>query len=297
MSSAARLAVACLLAAAALAIQCKHDRAAPAPHAISATPAPAAVTILVDEHALTSSVMLGRNPRPLTELVTGAPALDTWLALEAIDSVGKVHTTMTPARTQAGKVPMLAMTTDGVEVGFGAPGGTGPLAEAVFGVTRVTIKVQGDKGAIAAQVGAQAGDHGTGDSGGQREHADEGRPSAGPDLKIAITGASGESEFTGDRLAALPVIKAPSGDTETPGWSLIDVLAAVGIDKPQVVHLTDGEGATLRLDASDFDPTKVVLYLKLNRSGVIRFRVFRRVGETWEVGGELRGITKIQVLK
>lgn len=297
MSSVARLAVACLLVAAALAIQCKHDRPAPSPRAVSATPSAQPLAILVDERQLASTVMLGSEPRPLTELVNSAPPLDTWLALEAIDSVGTVHTTLAPAKNQAGKVPLVALTPDGIALGFRAPGGSGPLVDPVLGVTRLTIKAAGDMGQIAAQVGHAASAHGDGDSGGKREHGDEVRPTVGAELKIAITGASGESVFTGDKLEALPVIKAPSGDTETPGWSLVDVLAAVGISKPQIVHLTDGEGATLRLDATDFDPAKVVLYLKLNRQGVIRFRVFRRVGETWEVGGELRGITKIQVIK
>ena len=296
MSLAGRLAAAITLAAALAGPGCgksKPDRAE-----VKATAAVAAkVAIFVDDKQVASEATLSSAPRPLTELAPGAPALTTWLALEVIDAAGKVHTTMAPARNQAGKVPVLAIGKDGVELGFRAPGATGPLVDPIHAVTRITIKAKGDAGQIAAEVGAAAGEHGGGDSGGKREHADEVRPTASPDLTIEITGAQGASTFTGDKLEALPVIKAPAGDTETPGWSLIDVLATAGITKPQIVHLTDGEGATLRLDTADFDPTKAVLYLKLNRSGVIRFRVFRRVGETWEVGGELRGITKIHVVK
>ena len=36
--------------------------------------------------------------------------------------------------------------------------------------------------------------------------------------------------------------------------------------------LTDDEGASLKVEGADFDPAKAMLYLKLNRSGVIRFR-------------------------
>lgn len=256
------------------------------------------VAIFVDDRQVLTTAELGSEPRPLAEIVAIAPAIDGWLALEAIDSAGKVHTTMAPAKNQAGKVPLLAVGQDGVELGFRAIGAKGALADPVRAVAKVTIKTRSDAGQIAAQVGAGAADqHGTGDSAGNREHAHEARPTASPDLTIAITGAQGESVFSGDQLEGLPVIKAPSGDTLTPGWSLLDVLAAAGIVKPMVVHLTDGEGATLQLGAADFDPARTVLYLKLNRSGVIRFRVFRKVGATWEVGGELRGITKIHVVK
>lgn len=269
----------------------RDDAAAIAPRSVP-------VAIFLDDRQVLTTAELGSEPRPLAEVVAIAPAIDGWLALEAIDSAGKVHTTMAPAKNQAGKVPLLALGKDGVQLGFRAIGASGALADPVQAVAKVTIKTRGDAGQIAAQVGAGAADqHGTGDSAGNREHADEARPTASPELKIAITGAQGESVFTGDKLEALPVIKAPSGDTLTPGWSLLDVLKAAGIEKPAVVHLTDGEGATLQLGADDFDPAKTVLYLKLNRSGVIRFRVFRKVGDTWEVGGELRGITKIHVVK
>ena len=285
-----RLATALVLVLAAGA-GCKDEPKHDAPVVAAARSVP--VAIFIDDREVATSVELGGEPRPLVELIKDAPAAESWLALEAIDSGGKVHTTMTPAKNQAGKVALLAMGKDGVELGFRAIGAKGGLADPVRAVTKVTIKTRSDAGQIAAQVG----EHGSGDSGGKREHADEVRPVASPTMQIAITGARGESVFTGDKLEALPVIKAPAGDTETPGWSLLDVLGAAGIDKPQVVHLTDGEGATLQLGAADFDPAQAVLYLKLNRSGVVRFRVFRKKGETWEVGGELRGITKIHIVK
>ena len=295
MSIGGRLVAALVAALPLAAVGCKGDdaRKPPVVTAVAAVP----VIILVDDREVAASVQLGGEPRPLTELAPGAPALAAWVALEVIDATGKVHTTMTPAKNEAGKVPMLAVGADGVELGFRSAAATGPLADPVRAVSKVTIKTRSDAGQVANQVGHAHAHAGEGDSGGGREHGTEARPAPGADLKIAITGARGEWTFTGDKLAVLPVIKAPTGDTETPGWSLFDVLTAAGISRPEVVHLTDGEGATLRLDAKDFDPANVVLYLKLNRSGVIRFRLFRRVGATWEVGGELRGITKIHIVK
>ena len=264
----------------------------------ASAPAPVQVAIFVDDKQVATKADLGSAPRPLTDVVAGLPPIDAWLALELVDTAGKVHTTMAPAKNQPGKVPALATGSAGVELGFVAPGATGPLVDPVRGVWRVRVIAHGDAGQIAAQAAAQvAGDHGGGDSGGNREHAGEARPPVPADLSIAITGPAGDRTFTAADLEALPVIKAPSGDTETPGWSLVDLLAAAGVTKPQVVHLTDGEGATLQLGADDFDRTKAVLYLKLNRSGVIRFRAFRKTGATWDVTGELRGITKIHVVK
>ncbi|HVV84948.1 MAG TPA: hypothetical protein VHE35_17915 [Kofleriaceae bacterium] len=297
MPRAARLAAALLVCVtAAGAPACGKSKAKAKPHAAATVPAAVPLAIFVDDQQVASSAELSAEPRPLVEVFPAAPSLDTWLALEAIDASGKAHTTMAPLQTQAGKFPAVAVGADGVELGFRTGGATGPLADPVHEVTRITIKTHGDRGQIAAQVAAE-GEHGGGDSAGNREHADEARPAASPDLQIEITGAGGDSVFTGDKLAALPVVHAPSGDTITPGWSLTDLLHAAGVKHPQLVHLTDGEGATLQLAAADFDPAKTVLYLKLNRSGVIRFRVFRKTGETWEVGGELRGITKINIVK
>ncbi len=259
-------------------------------------PAPRPLAVFLDDREVATTAVVGSQPRPLRDAAPGAPAVDAWIGITVVDRAGKVHTTLAPGRNQAGTTPVLVAGKAGVDFGFLADGAAAPTG-LVVDVARITIGVKGDAGQIANQVGHPPDDRGGGDSGGKREHGDEARPTVSADLRIAISGAGGESVFTGDRLAALPTIKAPSGDTETAGWSLVDVLAAAGITKPKVVHLTDGEGSTLRLDAADFDPTKVILYLKLNRSGVIRFRVFRRVGEAWEVGGELRGITKIHVVE
>jgi hypothetical protein len=294
----AALVLALSLAAAGAGLGCRKDKgkgAAASAGSGSVAPAtPVALSVYLDERQVASKVELSGEPRALTALVPGLPPPGAWLALELVDTHGKVHTTMRPAFNHPGKVAVVAVGPDGVDVGFRFPDARGPLVDAVRGIARVTIKAKGDAGQIAAQA---AGDRGGGDSGGNREHANEARSAAPTDLAIAITGVGGESTFTGDQLDALPVIKAPSGDTQTPGWSLIDVLAAAGVTRPQIVHLTDGEGATLRLDAADFDPAKAVLYLKLNRQGLIRFRLFRKKGEAWEVGGELRGLTKIHVVE
>jgi hypothetical protein len=101
--------------------------------------------------------------------------------------------------------------------------------------------------------------------------------------------------FTGDQLAALPTSTAPIGDTETPGWTLPQILEAAGTIPTMKVVLQGAEDANLILGEDDFDPTKTTLFIKLNRSGQLRFRVFKKVGDTYEITGELRGIVRIEV--
>jgi hypothetical protein len=40
-----------------------------------------------------------------------------------------------------------------------------------------------------------------------------------------------------------------------------------------------------------------VPYVKLNRQGSLRFRIFKKVGDGWQPGGDLRTLTRIEVLK
>ena len=38
-------------------------------------------------------------------------------------------------------------------------------------------------------------------------------------------------------------------------------------------------------------------FVKLNRQGTLRFIVFKKSGDTWTRGGDLRELTRIQVVK
>ncbi|HUQ04915.1 MAG TPA: hypothetical protein VM261_20575 [Kofleriaceae bacterium] len=258
----------------------------------TASSAPAKVAILLDDKVLTEQVTLSGGPQPLEKLVQLPPA-DTWIAVEAIDGAGKVTTVLAPAKNSPGAQPALVEDARGVAFGWLVQG---QLAQPVAGVVKVTVKTKSDAG---KPIGEQ--DHGSGDSGGGGNHgtgdnsADKGvRATPTAELKIEVESPAGPSTFTGDKMVGLPEIKAPSGDTETPGWALSDVLAAAGLKDLKSVTLTDDEGVSLKLEGEDFDPAKTILYLKLNRSGVIRFRRFKKEGDVWEVAGELRGIKKIK---
>jgi hypothetical protein len=38
-------------------------------------------------------------------------------------------------------------------------------------------------------------------------------------------------------------------------------------------------------------------FVKLNRQGSLRFIVFKKEGETWKRGGDLRGLARVEVVK
>lgn len=271
-----------LLLLALLLVGCKkEEKAAPAPPAAQAVKLP----ILLDDKVLTESPSLGVTPTAVSAVATGAPPLAQWIAVEVIDQAGKVDTLLAPAKNHPGSEP--ALTADAKGVWFGLLQG-GKLVQPVGPIAKLTIKTKSDAGKPAGHV-----DHGSGGGGGDHGATERATPTDA--LKLEIETAAGKSTFTGDKMVGLPEAKAPTGDTETPGWNLVDVLGAAGIKDAKAVVLTDEENATLRIEGDDWDPAKAILYLKLNKSGQLRFRVFRKTGEVWEMAGELRGVQKIRV--
>lgn len=259
-----------------------------------AAPTAIPLAIFVDDRQVATRATLGAIPRPLVEVVPGLPAPDTWLAVVVFDAAGGATTAMTPSKNHPDAAAALAVGNDGVVFGF-ARGDQ--LDAAVARIVKVVVKTRDDRGAIVAEVAAQGDNHGGGDSGGGGHEGDgHGRPTPTAELTIAITSAAGASVFTGDKLASLPSVTAPVGDTTTLGWNLLDVMKVAGLAGVAAVNLSDSEGANLRLEGADFDPKVTVLFIKLNRSGQIRFRRFAKQGSTWEMTGELRGITKIAVV-
>lgn len=271
---------------------CEKKKSTPA-----APTGPVKVAIVLDDKVLTEQVTLGGAPQPLAQLATLPPA-DTWIAVETIDGAGKVSTVLAPAKNHPGMAPALAAAGGGAT--FGLLKG-GKLEQPVEGIAKVTVKTKSDAGKPVEGMDHEGG-HGGGDSGGGGDHgtggnsADKGvRATPTADLKIEVETPGGTSTFTGDKMVGLPEVKAPTGDTETPGWALVDVLAAAGLKDTTSLTLTDDEGVSLKLEGEDFDPAKTMLYLKLNRSGVIRFRRFKKTGDVWDIAGELRGIKRIKV--
>jgi len=130
---------------------------------------------------------------------------------------------------------------------------------------------------------------------GENEHGSA--PAADPtQLKLAIKSTAGEQIIEGTKLLELPR-EAPPGESEGKGWKLSTLLAHVGVTKYTRLLLTDSSGTNLTLEKQDLDEKAAVPFVKLNRQGALRFRVYRKQADTWQAGSDLRGLTRIEVLK
>ena len=115
-------------------------------------------------------------------------------------------------------------------------------------------------------------------------------------LKIAIKTAKGESTLEGPKLLAVPREPMP-GETEPKGWTLATVLKTAGVDHYEKVLLSDQSGLNLTLEKQDLDPATSIPYVKLNRQGSLRVKIFKKQGATWQGTGDLRGLVRVEVLK
>jgi hypothetical protein len=213
----------------------------------------------------------------------------SWAAIEVHGRAGEPPQTLEDPETRhPGLVPALFPGRHGIAFGFFAPQELARKGKPVWQVDPVTrLALTGRRAAM----GGQGGGDGAG-GGGENEGE---RPTPSADLRIEISGPGGESVFTGDRLVDLPTSTAPIGDTDTPGWTLPQILAAAGVRPTGTLVLYGEEGANLILDAQDLDPATRSAFIKLNRSGQLRFRLFKKTGSTWDIAGELRGIARIEV--
>lgn len=116
------------------------------------------------------------------------------------------------------------------------------------------------------------------------------------DLKITIKTAKGESVLAGPKLLAVPREPMP-GDTEPKGWTLATVLKTASVDHYEKLLLSDSSGLNLTLEKQDLDPATSIPFVKLNRQGNLRVKVFKKQGTTWQGTGDLRGLVRIEVLK
>ena len=88
----------------------------------------------------------------------------------------------------------------------------------------------------------------------------------------------------------------PGGSGDAKGWKLVTLLEAEGVKKFEKLLLTDAAGLTLTIENKDLDD-KTVPFVKLNRQGSLRFRIYKQQGEGWTPAGDLKELVTIEVLK
>lgn len=113
-------------------------------------------------------------------------------------------------------------------------------------------------------------------------------------LKLEIKTKAGTQTLTGDKLLAINREAMPGGGGDAKGWKLATILDAGGVKDWKKLLLTDEAGLTLILEKKDMDD-KTVPFIKLNRQGSLRFRIFKQQGEGWTPSGDLRALKSIEV--
>lgn len=221
-------------------------------------------------------------PRLDSMLPVTARRYGTWKAISGTAG-GAAFELKKPGTTYGALVPALYPSTTGQGVSLGL---FDPVELAKKGEPKVKHEELGELRVHLDKDGMR----------GQNDHA--GGDAVDPTtIKLAIEAGGKKLELSGDKLLAIPRENAPDDDTgEHKGWSLLAILASEKIAPPRRVLLT-GDEMNLTLEPEDLDPKLAVPFIKLNRQGTLRFRVYKKTGQAWTLGGDLRGLRKIQVLQ
>lgn len=115
-------------------------------------------------------------------------------------------------------------------------------------------------------------------------------------LELVIKTKAGESKLTGVQLLAIPREGMPGGGGDAKGWKLGTILDAAGVKAFKKVRLSDAAGGSVPLEQADLGGDAVP-FLKLNRQGSLRFRLYKKQGDGWQSAGDLRSVTKIEILE
>jgi hypothetical protein len=276
-----------LLAAAALGLfACKEKTPTPPPAttAVKDPPKASSVTLFVDSEKV---VDLDRAkaetwPRLDSLLPANARRYGTWNAIKGADSTGAFEIKK-PGSTYGALVPAIYPDANGKGINLGL---FDPVDLAQKGTPKVSQLGLTELHVLIEKSGAR----------GQNDHM--GGEATDPNkLMLAIEAGATKVELTGTQLLALPRENAPDDDSgEHKGWKLSAILASANVPPPTRLLLT-GDEMNLTLEQADLDPQTSVPFIKLNRQGALRFRTYKKQGNGWTLGSDLRGLRKIQVLQ
>ena len=243
-------------------------------------PAPAGVVVFVDDQevATIDAAKLATWPRLDGIVPAAAQRLGTWESVAVKGAKDEVLTA--PADRYPSLIPAL----------YPGPGGPALGMFDIIGLTKKTDPALTFAGVREVRVKLLA------DS--DRGMNEEGSKDAFDPAKLVIAIEGGpQPQLTGTQIIELPREAPPNGDTATTGWTLVTLLGAAGIAQPKELLLTDDNGTTLTITRAQLDPATSVPYVKLNRQGQLRFRVYSKQNDGWALGGALRGIKSIKVTK
>jgi hypothetical protein len=246
-------------------------------------PATTGTKLFVDDKEVASvdAAKVASWPRLDSLLPENARRLGKWQAISIKNAKPTPPEIANPSQAYHDYIPALFPGPDGkVSFGMFDPVELGKHGKAALqedGVLELRVK-------LAADSGRGENDHGGGSA------------TDPQNIKLAIVTPKGEQTMTGDKLLAIPREGMPGGGGDAKGWRLGAILDAAGIKTFKKVRLTDAAGPSLTLEAGDLD-AKTIPFIKLNRQGSLRFRVYKQQGEGWQPAGDLRDLSKIEVLE
>lgn len=115
-------------------------------------------------------------------------------------------------------------------------------------------------------------------------------------VTLAIKTPKGETKLSGEKLLALPREPMPGGGGDAKGWQVPQLLEAAGVKTFKKLRLVDAGGMTLTLEKAELDGNTIP-FLKLNRQGALRYRLYKKAGTGWQGAADLRSVTTIEVLE
>ncbi len=115
-------------------------------------------------------------------------------------------------------------------------------------------------------------------------------------VELAVKTAAGEKKLTGEQLLGLEREAMPGGGGDAKGWRLDTILTAAGVKSWTKIMLYDAGGTTLPLENKDLDENTIP-FIKLNRQGSLRFRLYKKQADGFQAAGDLRALTRIEIIK
>ena len=259
----------------------KHDKPKEPPPSPSAAPVKddGTVEVFINDASVAkiTKEQAAKWPRLDSLLPEDDRRLGTWESLTFKPSAGEplVH----PSQTQPDKVPVVFPNKDG-KTSFGM-------------FDPVELAKKGEPALRADAVKEIRIKLSTVERGGQHQGG-TGEGSDFTKFVLKITTPEGEKQLTGPDILKLPREGQPNQE-DTKGWRLNQFLAAGGVTKYTQVTLVDSGGVTLPLEKKDIEAKENVPFIKLNKQGSLRFRMFTKKGNGFESGADLRALTSIQV--
>jgi hypothetical protein len=257
-----------------------------------AAPATAAgIELFVNDAAVAtiSPAQVAGWPR-LDGLVPGdARRLGTWEAVSLEGAGAKPTEVPHPSTTYPDLVPAIF---PGPGPGPGAgPGNSGGVSFGLFDPVELARKGQ----PALRQDGVRAIRIKIAPNTGRGQNDDGGGAGGDPTkLVVTVTSPSETTRLTGEQILALPREAMP-GNADQKGWQLGALLTAAGVKSYQRLVLHDAAGTNLTLDRKDLG-AGAVAFIKLNKQGALRFRIYKKAGDGWTPGaGDLRGLVAIDV--